>query len=230
MAPPVNSDHPTADGRARVFLRPLGNPQPLGFVALAMSASVLSSLQLGWIPVAEQHQAALVLMAFACPLQAIATVLLFLARDAPMGAGIGVLSFSWLTYGLLLLTSPPGSRSAVAAIFLFTAGAALLPAVASAAVAKLVPAAVLLVAAAKLVLTGVFEKVGGAGWEHAAGWEGVVLAAMALYGALASDLESEMSRTVLPVGRWGRGRRAVVQSVADQAATLQVEPGVRTQT
>ncbi len=98
--------------RAAIFLRPIGSPLPLGLVGLAVSSAVLSCLHLGWIPVSEQHQAALVLMAFAFPLQALATVLLFLARDAPTGAGMGVLSFSWLTLGVLLLTSRPGSTSA----------------------------------------------------------------------------------------------------------------------
>lgn len=216
--------------RTSIFLRPIGTPLPLGFVGLAISAAMLSCLQLGWIPTSEQHQAALALIAFACPLQAVATVLLFLARDAPAGAGVGVLSFSWLTLGLLLLTSRPGSRSAAVAVFLFAAGAAMLPGVISASISKLVPAGVLLLSATKLVLTGVYEKLGGTGWEHAAGWEGVVLAAAAIYGALAADLEGEMHRTVLPMGRWGLGRRAVREDLSGQAGKLGREPGVRPQT
>ncbi len=216
-------------GRTAIFLRPMGSPLPLGFVGLAVSATVLSCFQLGWIPLAEQHQAALVLMVFACPLQAIGSVLLFPARDAPAGAGLGVLSFSWLTLGLLLLTSRPGSRSAAVAVFLFAAGACLLPAVTSASIGKLVPAGIFLMASAKLVLTGVYEKVGGVGWERAAGWEGLVLAAAAIYGAFASDLEGELHRTVLPMGRWGRGRKAMRDGMAAQAGALEREPGVRPQ-
>ncbi len=207
----------------------MGTPMPLGFVGLAISAAVLSSLQLGWIPLSEQHQAALALIAFACPLQALATVLLFLARDAPIGAGIGVLSFSWLTLGLLLLTSRPGSTSAAVAVFLFAAGAAMLPGVVSASISKLVPALVLLLAAAKLVLTGVYEFTAWVNWERVAGWEGIALGAAAIYGALASDLEGEMHRTVLPMGRWGIGRKAFREGLAGQAGQLEREPGVRPQ-
>lgn len=213
-----------------VFLRPLGTPMPLAFLGLAVPATVLSCFQLGWVPLPQQHQVAVVLMAFAFPLQALATVLLFLARDAPAGAGVGVLSVSWLTLGLLLLMGRPGSTSAVVAVFLFAAGAAMLPGVASTVIAKLVPAAVLALASAKLVLTGVYEKLGGIGWEHAAGWEGLILAAVAIYGALAADLESEMHRTILPMGRWGIGRRAFQIDLESQSSALKREPGVRPQT
>lgn len=234
MPPQLPSDvtpsSPNDVERSTIFLRPIGTPQPLGFVALAVSAAVLSCFNLGWIPTAEQHQVGLVLMAFCCPLQAIATVLLFLARDAPTGAGIGVLSFTWLTFGLLLFSSHPGSRSAVVAVFLFAAGAALLPAVASGAISKVVPAGIILMASTKLVLIGVYEKIGGSGWERAAGWEGLVLAAAALYGAFASDFEGELHRTVLPMGRWGIGRQALLQGLDGQVGMLEREPGVRSQT
>jgi succinate-acetate transporter protein len=214
---------------ATVFLRPLGSPLPLGFIGLLMANGVLSSLDLGWIPVSEQHQVGLVLVAFAFPLQALATVILFLARDAPAGAGIGVLSVTWLTYGLLLSTSPPGRRSATAAIFLFVAAAALLPASASSILNKLVPAAVFGAAALRIVLTGLYEKLGGSAIEHAAGWEGIVVAGMALYAAFASDLEASTHRDVLTLGRRRAGQRAMEQTVSDQARQLETEPGVRSQ-
>ncbi|HET6963723.1 MAG TPA: hypothetical protein VFH58_03060 [Acidimicrobiales bacterium] len=215
--------------RSAIALRPIGTPLPLGFVGLAISAAVLSCLQLGWIPLTEQHQASLALIAFACPLEAVAMVLLFLARDAPTGAGMGVLSFSWVTLGLLLLTSRPGSTSAAVAVFLFAAGAAMLPAVISASISKLVPALILLMAAAKFVLTGVYEYTAWVSWERVAGWEGIVLGAVAIYGALAADLEGEMHRTILPMGRWGLGRRAIREGLAGQAGKLEREPGVRPQ-
>jgi hypothetical protein len=54
---------------------------------------------LGWIPTAEQHQVAVVLIAFAFPTQAVATVFCFLARDAPAGAALGVLAANRLASG-----------------------------------------------------------------------------------------------------------------------------------
>lgn len=219
---------PTAE--ARIVLRPIGTPLPLGFVGLAAATAVLSAFNLGWIPPGEQHQVAIVLIGFAFPLQGLATVLLFLARDAPAGAGIGVLSVTWLTLGLLLLVSPPGQRSATTAVLLFAAAAALLPSAVTTSLSKLVPGTVMAASAGRYLLTGLYEKLGGAGWEHAAGWEGVVLAGLALYGAFASDLEGSFHRDVLTLGRHGRGAAAMRAAMGAQAAELEREPGVRPQT
>ncbi|HTX01523.1 MAG TPA: hypothetical protein VMD59_22250, partial [Acidimicrobiales bacterium] len=161
--------------REQIVLRPLGNPLPLGFIGLAVATSTLACLDLGWVPSPQQHEVALVLVAFAFPLQGLATVLCFLARDTSSGAGIGVQATVWLTLGLLLRTTPPGTRSAAAAVFLLAAAGALLPSCVSAALGKLVPAAVMLASALRFVLTGLYERFGGAIWQHAAGWEGLVL-------------------------------------------------------
>lgn len=215
--------------QARVFLRPIGTPLPLGFVGLAVATSVLACLNLGWIPTSEQHQVALVLVAFAFPLQIIAAVLLFLVRSAPAGAGIGVQSATWLTYGLILLTGHPGSRSATAGVLLFAAAGAVLPSALTASLSKVVPAGVMMLTALRWVLTGLYEKLGGSAWGHAAGWTGLVLAAAALYAAFGSDLEGALHRSVLPMGRHGAGMAALDQNLAEQEPALWREPGVREQ-
>jgi uncharacterized protein len=220
---PANDPVPAA-----VFLRPLGTPLPLGLVGLVVATSVLACLNLGWIPTAEQHQAALALIAFAFPLQMLATVLLFLVRDAPAGAGIGVQAAAWLTVGLLLVAGRPGSTSATAGIFMLAAAAALLPSALSTAATKVIPAVVLLGTVLRFVLTGLYEKLGGTGWEHAAGWEGLVLAGLALYATLAVDLESALRRTVLPLGRRSGGL-STDQRLRDQLPEVEGEPGVRSQ-
>lgn len=211
----------------RIVLRPLGTPMPLGFVGLAVATATLACLNLGWIPVAEQHQVALVLVAFAFPLQGLATILCFLARDAPSGAGIGVLAGTWLALGLILLTGAPGARSDTVSVFLFAAAAALLPAVSTAALSNLVPALVMATAALRFVLTGLYERLGGSGWAHAAGWAGIALACLALYAALAADLEGARHKSVLPLGRHGAGRTTLDPDVRPSVSTLASEPGVR---
>lgn len=213
--------------RAAVFLRPIGTPLPLGFVGLMVASAVLSCFDLGWIPLAEQPQVGLVLLAFALPLQGLATVLLFMARDAPSGASMGVLAVTWLSYGLLLVETRPGSRSATAGVLLLAAAAAVAPGAATSMFSKLVPGLVLGVASLRLLLTGLFEKLGAAALERASGWEGVALAAVALYAAFASDLEGATRRDVLPLGRRGAGRQALEETLEDQGAALETEPGVR---
>jgi uncharacterized protein len=213
----------------RIVIRPLGTPLPLGFVGLAVATSIVACLDLGWVPVGQQHQLALVLVAFAFPLQALATVLCFLARDAPSGAGIGVQAAAWLTLGLLLLTGAPGTRSDATAVFLFAAAGALLPAASTTALGKLVPALVMSGTAVRFALTGLYEWFGGTAWAHAAGWEGVALACLALYAALATDLESARHRPILPLGRRGTGRTALAPGTRPPVSTLDTEPGVRDQ-
>src|SRR5829696_6032108 len=95
----------------RVVLRPIGSPLALGFVALAAATFVVSGLQLGWVEAAEGRNVALILIGFVAPLQLLVSAHGFLARDSLAGTAMGILSGTWLTVGLVLLTSPPGSTS-----------------------------------------------------------------------------------------------------------------------
>jgi succinate-acetate transporter protein len=125
---------------ARVFLRPLGNPLPLGFLALAAGTLLLSGLQVGWLEPADGTDVALILIAFVFPLQLLASVLGYLARDVVAGTGMGILAGTWLSIGLVLATSEPGSTSDALGLFLLLAGAAMLVPAAASATGKLVPA------------------------------------------------------------------------------------------
>jgi succinate-acetate transporter protein len=214
---------------ASVFLRPVGNPLPLGFLGLTIAAVVVAAFELGWVPVGEQHQVGLVLIAFAFPLQALATVFGFLARDAVVASGIGVQSGSWLTIGLVMLTSHPGSRSQLLAFFLFASAAALSSAVVVAAHSKLVPALVMAGTTLRFVLAGIFEHSGSVAVRHASAYEGLALAALAIYAAIALDVESVRRKTVLPLGRTGLGREALRGGAEEQVERVQNEAGVRRQ-
>ncbi len=61
------------DAAARVVLRPIGNPLPLGFLALAGGTVVVSGLQLAWVEPSEGDVIALIVLAFAFPLQLLAS-------------------------------------------------------------------------------------------------------------------------------------------------------------
>ena len=84
---------------ARIVLRPIGNPLPLGFLALAGGTLMVSGLQLGWLEPALGQDVALILIGFVFPLQLLAAVFGFLGRDVVAGTGMGILG-------------GPGSRSA----------------------------------------------------------------------------------------------------------------------
>jgi succinate-acetate transporter protein len=199
----------------RVMLRPVASPLPLGFLALALATIPFTAVQLGWVPPTEGRAAAIGAVAATVPLQLLASVLGFLARDVVAATGMGVLAGTWGTVGLTTLTSPPGAVSAGLGVFLLTAGVCMwVPA--AAAMAKLVPATVMALAGLRFVVTGAYELTGSAAWKAAAGWTGLLLGAVALYAALALALEANAGRTVLPLGRRG-------------PIDVDAEPGVRPQ-
>jgi succinate-acetate transporter protein len=221
-----NGDAPQV---ARIFLRPIASPFALGFIALAVATVIASGTELGWIPSFQQHEAAILIIAFAPGLQLLASWVGFLARDAVAGTAMAVLSGTWLCVGLSLLLSTPGSHSPTLALLLFTAGAGILISAVIAMQNKLVPALVLLLAAARFALTGLSEWGYPAAWGHAAGWTGIALAVGALYGALSLELEAANRRTVLPTLRRGSGRLALEPRLDAQLDRVAAEPGVRAQ-
>jgi hypothetical protein len=74
-----------------------------------------------------------VALAFAFPIQLVATVFAFLARDPVAGTGLGVFSGVWLTTGLSQLMSAPAATSDAVGFFYLLAGLALLLVLAAAA-------------------------------------------------------------------------------------------------
>lgn len=226
---PRHTDAERVQDMARIVLRPIGSPLPLGFLALGGASVALSATQLSWAPVTAGHQVALVVLLFPVPLQVIASVFGFLARDSVGGTGMGILAGTWLVVGAVTLLSPPGSRSTVVAVLLFFSAAALLVPVAAASLAKVVAALVMIGAAGRFALTGVYEYTGRVGLEHISGWWGVGLAALALYAALAFEVEDVRRRTILPVLRHGVGRAAVEGGIETELDRVEREAGVREQ-
>ncbi len=217
----------TADA-TRIVLRPIASPLPLGFLALAVATTAFASVQLGWIPQTQGHTVALGVLALTVPMQLPAAVMGFLARDPVAATGMGILSGTWGAVCLATLTSSPGASSGGPGVILLASSACLLVP-AAAARSKAVPALVILASATRFAVTGIAEIDGRQGWLHAAGWVGIVLAALSRYAALALELEGAMARTVLPLGRTGRARVAVVGNLNDQISDVANEPGVRQQ-
>lgn len=214
---------------SRIMLRPVGSPIPLGFSALGAASVALSGLQLSWVPRDESHQIAIVVLTFAVPLEFLASVFGFLSRDSVGGTGMGLLAGTWLLTGALLVTTTPGARSKTLGLLLFFVSAALLVPACAAALGKVAAAVVLIAAAARFVLSGIYEYVGGAGWEHVSGWWGIGLAAFALYAAMAFEVEDTRRRTILPVGRRGFGKSALAGGLGAELERIEHEAGVREQ-
>jgi len=214
---------------SRITLRPIGSPLPLGMLGLGGASILLSGYQLSWLPAAQAHSIALVLLVFTLPMQYLAAVFGFLSRDGAGGTGMALLGSCWLVVGVLMLTSPPGSRSATMGLLLFFAAAALLVPATASALGKVAAAVAFLLASGRFALSGLYEYLGGSGWEHASGWVGLALCVVALYDAFAFEVEDTRHQTVLPVLRWGTGRRAMEGRVFPELVKVEREAGVREQ-
>jgi succinate-acetate transporter protein len=186
---------------ARISLRPIANPLPLGFLALAGATLVVAGLQLGWVPESDGHDVALILIGFVAPLQLVVSIFGFLARDVAAATAMGLLAGVWLSVGLVTLTGPPGSTSDALGLFLLLAAAAMLVPAVTAAGSKLMPAIVLTTTALRFAVTGVYELNASSGWKNVAGIVGLALCALALYTALAMALEDARRPTPLWLGR-----------------------------
>jgi succinate-acetate transporter protein len=216
------------ESATRVVLRPLASPLPLGFLALGVATAAFASVQLSWISQSEGHTVALGVLVLTVPLQFLAAVIGFWARDPVAATGMGILSGTWGAACLATLTSPPGATSAGLGVILICSAVCLLvPALA--AHSKAVPALVIYTSAARFAVTGVAQIDGSRTWLHAAGWVGIALAVLSGYAALALALEGTESRVVLPLGRTGVSRRAVDGRFSDQIEKVATEPGVRQQ-
>ncbi|MEI7033661.1 GPR1/FUN34/YaaH family transporter [Streptomyces pratensis] len=212
-----------------VHVRPLASPLPLGFAGLACGTFMLAGLQLEWAPAVEGPAVGLVLLGFVFPLQFTAAVIGFLCRDGATATAMGVLSGAWLSLGLVTETSAPGSTSKAAGLLLLLTGVVLLVPVAAAGRGKPVASFVIALASVRFLTTGVYEVSGSSTWKTAAGIIGLVLAAAAVYAALALALEDQRGRAVLPTWRKGTGAKAFKGDWPTQIASVSAEAGVRRQ-
>ena len=181
---------------SRIFLRPIANPLPLGFLGLAAATLLLSGLQLGWLDTSEGQNVALILIAFVFPLQLTASVFGFLARDTVAGTAMGILSGTWLSIGLVTLTAPPGSTSDALGLFLLLAGTAMLVPASAALGRNPIRPAVLTTVAVRFALTGVYELTANHTWEDVAGVVGLFLCGLAVFAAFMLALEDTRRSTI----------------------------------
>jgi succinate-acetate transporter protein len=228
-SPAAPADDPLVEQATRIVLRPIANPLPLGFIALATGTLLLSALQLEWLRPAEAPTVALVLLAFVAPLQLMASVFGLLARNAVAGTAMGILAGTWLSISLAVRDRPTAPTSRTLGLLLLVAATAILIPAAGSAFGKLIATAVLTVTALRFAVTGIYEWTDDETWMHAAGVIGLLLCALALYAALAMLIEDVRRTTTLPTLRRARGRASIEGNLRDQLGQLEHEAGVREQ-
>src|SRR5436305_4632759 len=111
----------------------------------------------------------MLLMSFVFPLELVATIVAFLARDTLGATTLGLFTTSWLALGWADYASPPGQTSITLGIYLFGfATVALLLALMSTA-GKPFFSLLLGVAVVRMVLSGVYEIGGRQEWHKTSG-------------------------------------------------------------
>lgn len=215
----------------RVNVRPVATPLPITFLGLMTATTVVAAFELRFVPSSEFRTVGWIMLAVPAPMQMLAAAWGFVTRSAAATTGSAVLSTTWLGIALSLITmrtAPPGLPEALG-VMLFAAGAAMLvPVLAELAEGSILPAAVMGTASIRFFVSAVSIVTGASAWRTAAGYTGLVLGAVALYGALSLELESVRQAPVLPTLRRGSAKEALEQSLAEELAAVEHEPGLRT--
>ena len=223
-------NRPTPEAMTRIVLRPLASSLPLGFFAFGTGSILLTALELKWVPVSQGSALMVMVLAFVVPLEVLAGVFAFLARDSGAASALSMLGAAWATTALTIVRGAPGATSAALGVFLLTLAAMMLILSVGALRSKPLFGVLLLGGAGRFVLTGLYElAAGGPGLEQASGWIGLPLLAFSLYGGLALLLEDGAQRTVLPLGRRGRARSSLEGDLERQIERTESEPGIRRQ-
>jgi hypothetical protein len=209
-------------------LRPVGSALPLGFFAFGIGMLILACQGLGVIPVEEQKTGGMILIAFVFPLELVATVFAFLARDTMGATTVGLFTTSWLALGWIQVTGPPGATSTTVGIWLFGFSTAIALLATLSTLGKPFFTVLLSLAVCRQVLSGIYEVGGSLTLYRVAGGFGLVLAALAMYGGTALGLEDARQREVLPLFRRGAAQ-AAFEGFEAQLERLEAEPGVRQQ-
>src|SRR5271165_2299280 len=212
---------------ARVNLRPIASPLPLGMLALAVGTFTIAGVQLSWIPLAQSTDAGLAILTFVVPLQIVSFILGFMARDSAASTGMGLQAGGWFSIGLATYTERPGQASPALGLVLVGAATVLLVPAVTASLSKGLAGLVMAMTSVRFYLTGAYELSSGTGWKEATGIVGLLLAAVAFYAGLAFELEDNRRATLLPTFRRGPGRTALAGSLADEVSGVQHEAGVR---
>jgi succinate-acetate transporter protein len=213
--------------QVRVVVRPYGSSIPLGFFAFGIGMFLYAALDAPWIKATQGHSIGLLLAGFVAPLELVATIFAFLARDTVAAATLGLFAGSWFVGGLTTMQAKPGVLDPAVGYFLIAFTVVVLLLAAAAVLGKPFIAVLLFVSAVRGLLSAAYELGVGQTWNHIAGWLALAIFCVAMYGGIAFLLEDALGHTVLPLGRRGGSREAVEGGLSDQLRGLEDEAGVR---
>ncbi len=226
MTAPTTTDS-RAPAEARIVVRPLATPLPLGLYSFGIGMLMLAAQSAGWIPIAQGKDVGLIVASFVFPLESAAAIFAFLARDAVAATALGLFSTSWLTIGLALILGPPGSSVAALGFYLVAFAAAVGTLALLGLSGKPLLSVILALSTTRAIIDAIYEFSGSLGAERAAGYAAAAIAVAAWYAGTAMVLEDVQQSTVLPIFRRGTSKTAIEGGLADQLSGLGSEAGVR---
>jgi uncharacterized protein len=216
------------DPPIQIVLRPLASPLPIGFFAFGVGSFLFALPELGWVGHSQLRPTALIILVFVAPLEIIAGVIAFWARDGGGATSLSIFGMTWAAVaGVTFYTSD--EHVAALGAFLFSVSFVILALAIASASGKRVFAIVLTLASVRFAITGIFHTTGSSAAETVAGWMGFPLAAAALYLGLALLLEDLNRGTVLPLLRRGKAKSSVESELGHQTSNVEREAGVRGQ-
>ncbi|MDR7304118.1 GPR1/FUN34/YaaH family transporter [Haloactinomyces albus] len=220
---------PPQQSFSHISLRPYGNPLPLGLFSFGIGMVLLAGIAFQWMHGMEVRAAGILMAAFVFPLELLAAVLAFLARDTGAASALGLFATSWLALGLLHVVFPTMRTSFAAGLFLAAFAVMLIPLAVAASLGKRLLALVLSVSTIRAGLAAAYQLGAPHAVALADGAAALALSVLSLYGGTAFLLEDIRQRTLLPVLRSGSGLRAINAELGDQFRRLPQEPGIRQQ-
>jgi succinate-acetate transporter protein len=213
--------------QVRVVVRPYGSSIPLGFFAFGIGMFLYAAFDASWVKATQGHSIGLLLAGFVAPLELVATIFAFLARDTVAAATLGLFAGSWFVGGLATMQAKPGALDPALGYFLIAFTVVVVLLACAALLGKPFMAVLLVVSASRGLLSAIYQLGGGQTWNYVAGWVALSIFCIAMYGGIAFLLEDALGRTVLPLGRRGGAREAVEGGLSAQLRGLEDEAGVR---
>jgi uncharacterized protein len=223
----MTDGHAAVPAEARIVVRPIATPLPLGLYSFGIGMLMLAAQSAGWVPIDQGKDIGLIIASFVFPLESAAAIFAFLARDSLAATVLGLFSTSWLTIGLTLILGPPGSTSASLGFYLIAFAAAVGTLGFLSLTGKPLLSLILALSTARAILGAIYEFSGTTGIERAAGYVAAAIAAAAWYVGTAMVLEDVRQESLLPTFRRGTSRTAIEGEFGDQLSGSGAEAGVR---
>lgn len=197
----------------------------MGFFAFAAGTVLLSAVEMKWVPPSDAAMVSVILLSYVAPLELVASIFGFLSRDSGAATSMGILGTGWIAVALCFLLKGAHAQIPALGIFLLMEAAAMFVIGSVSLPAKPLLTVVLFLAGARFILSALVHLGAAKILTIPAAILGLIIGALAIYGALALLLEDIRQHSVLPVFRRGPAKESLEGGLQDQLKRLDHEAG-----